>query len=103
MNRHLLRCLNPSKMTKTSSSNLTLEFPDKSPTIGQIDASGSRLYSRWTSVKSGALLVVVNRTWTPGDFVVLHVLDVQRERVSEVRSDDWLRWIGAGNVKRVIN
>lgn len=90
-------------MTRTSNSKLTLEPKEKSPTIGQMDDAGATLYSRWISVKTGALLVVVNRTWTPGDFVVLHVLDVQRERVAEVRSDDWLRWIGAGNVKRVIN
>jgi hypothetical protein len=72
----------------------------KSPTIGELDEAGVRLYSRWQSMKTGAELIVVSRSWQPGGFIIVNVLDVRRERTAEVRADDWLRWIRSGSVKR---
>lgn len=62
-------------------------------TLGELESRGCTLFSRWQSMKSGRLAIIVNRTWTWGEHIVVTVLDVESETASDVRADDWLRWV----------
>lgn len=67
----------------------------------EFDRMGSTMWSRWESGNTGALLIVVNREIfvNPPSYVI-HVLDVQREKVTEVAASDWHRWIKDKRVTR---
>lgn len=76
----------------------------KHNSIGDLDRIGARLYSRWTSARSGRELVIVNRGWhRPGAKdsmgMFLTMLDLLAEQAHDVAADDFVRWF---NDKRIL-
>lgn len=75
--------------------------PGLPPTPMELDKVGSTMWSRWTSAKTGRMLVVVNREiWADPPAYVVQVLDVDQEQVTDVNAADWYRWIKTQRIYR---
>lgn len=76
------------------------DFKPLTPTPGELDRMGSALWSRWISSKSGRTLIVVNRAIHSDGSYLITVLDVDQEQPTDVRAEDWQRWIREKKVYR---